>query len=201
VLAAQAPIETRPLRLEQRPVPEPARGEVLVSVLACGVCRTDLHVVEGDLPLVRSPIVPGHQVVGRVELAGRDATRFAVGERVGIAWLRATCGACGFCASGRENLCERAEFTGWHADGGFADYAVVPEAFAYRIPEAFTDAEAAPLLCAGGHHRLPRAQARRGPAGRQARHLRLRLVGARRAAGRARPRRGGLRVHARGLAA
>jgi propanol-preferring alcohol dehydrogenase len=164
VLAAQAPIETRPLRLEQRPVPEPARGEVLVSVLACGVCRTDLHVVEGDLPLVRSPIVPGHQVVGRVELAGRDATRFAAGERVGIAWLRATCGACGFCASGRENLCERAEFTGWHADGGFADYAVVPEAFAYRIPEAFTDAEAAPLLCAGiiGYRALKRAEVRPG---------------------------------------
>lgn len=159
-LAAQAPIETQPLRVERRPVPAPAAGEVLVRVLACGLCRTDLHVVEGDLPLVRAPIVPGHQVVGRVELAGRDATRFAVGERVGIAWLRATCGRCAFCASGRENLCERCEFTGWHADGGFADYAVVPEAFAYRIPEVFGDAEAAPLLCAGiiGYRALKRAE-------------------------------------------
>ncbi len=163
-LAAQAPIETQPLRVERRPVPEPGAGEVLVRVLACGLCRTDLHVVEGDLPLVRAPIVPGHQVVGRVELAGPGATRFAVGERVGIAWLRATCGRCAFCASGRENLCERCEFTGWHADGGFADYAVVPEAFAYRIPEVFADAEAAPLLCAGiiGYRALKRSEVRPG---------------------------------------
>ena len=159
-LAAQAPIETGPLRAEERSVPEPAAGEVLVRVLACGVCRTDLHVVEGDLPLVRSPIVPGHQVVGRVERSGPGAARFVPGERVGIAWLRSTCGACAFCSSGRENLCERCEFTGWHADGGFADYAVVPAAYAYRIPPAFTDAEAAPLLCAGiiGYRALKRSE-------------------------------------------
>ncbi len=158
-LRTQAPIESGPLRLEERAVPEPAAGEVLVRVTACGVCRTDLHVVEGDLPLVKSPIVPGHQAVGRVERSGPGASRFERGARVGIAWLRRTCGACAFCASGRENLCEKSEFTGWHADGGFADYALVPEAFAYRIPPVFSDAEAAPLLCAGiiGYRALKRS--------------------------------------------
>jgi propanol-preferring alcohol dehydrogenase len=143
---AQAPIDTAPLVLEERPVPSPAPGELLVRVRACGICRTDLHVVEGDLPLVVSPIVPGHQVVGRVV---RDGARFRAGDRVGIAWLRWTCGTCAPCASGRENLCERARFTGWHADGGFADHATVPEAFAYALPSTLGDAEAAPLLCAG----------------------------------------------------
>ena len=143
---AQAPIETAPLVREERPIPTPGPGEVLVRVSACGICRTDLHVAEGDLPLATAPIVPGHQVVGHVV---RDGRRFRVGERIGIAWLRSTCGACGYCTSGRENLCERARFTGWHADGGFADYAVVPEAFAYPLPGALGDAEVAPLLCAG----------------------------------------------------
>jgi propanol-preferring alcohol dehydrogenase len=143
---AQAPIESAPLVVEERPVPTPGPGEVLVRVSACGICRTDLHVVEGDLPLVTAPIVPGHQVVGRVV---GDGTRFRAGDRVGIAWLRWTCGACAYCASGRENLCERARFTGWHADGGFADYALAPEAFAYPLPGALPDAEVAPLLCAG----------------------------------------------------
>src|SRR5437867_12112797 len=142
-LSAPGPIETDPLRADSRATPSPGPAEILVRVSACGVCRTDLHIVEGDLPLVRSPIVPGHQVVGEVEGRGPGAARFAAGERVGIAWLRGTCGACAFCTSARENLCERAEFTGYHADGGFADYAVVPEAFAYRIPAVFTDAEAA----------------------------------------------------------
>ncbi len=166
VLRTQAAIESGPLRPEERAVPEPAAGEVLVRVTACGVCRTDLHVVEGDLPLVKSPIVPGHQVVGRVERSGPGASRFAPGERVGIAWLRRTCGVCAFCASGRENLCEKSEFTGWHADGGFADYALVPEAFAYRIPPVFSDAEAAPLLCAGiiGYRALKRSEV--APGGR-----------------------------------
>jgi len=145
-LAAQAPIEKEPLRLEERPVPEPGPGEILVRVAACGVCRTDLHLVEGDLPLVRSPVVLGHQIVGTVERTGPGAARFEASARVGIGWLRRTCGACACCASGRENLCERAEFTGYHADGGFADYVVVPAAFAYRIPAAFSDADAAPLL-------------------------------------------------------
>ena len=143
---AQAPIETAPLVLGERPVPTPQRAEVLVRVSACGICRTDLHVVEGDLALVTTPIVPGHQVVGRVV---SDGTRFRAGERIGIAWLRRTCGACPYCTSGRENLCESARFTGWHADGGYADYAVVSEAFAYALPGPLTDAEMAPLLCAG----------------------------------------------------
>src|ERR671936_2339512 len=148
-LHAQATIDSRPLRREDREPPQPKPGEILVRVAACGICRTDLHVIEGDLPLHRTPIVPGHQVVGRVERVGEGATRFRIGDRVGIAWLRMTCGRCAFCVSGRENLCERAEFTGWDADGGFADYTVVPEAFAYAIPTVFTDVDAAPLLCAG----------------------------------------------------
>ena len=149
VLSATAPIETAPLRLDARPTPVPGPGEILVRVSACGVCRTDLHIVEGELPPVRASIVPGHQIVGRIERTGSGARRFALGDRVGIAWLRGTCGVCEACRSGRENLCERAVFTGYHADGGFADYAVVPEAFAYAIPPVFGDAEAAPLLCAG----------------------------------------------------
>ena len=149
VLSATAPIETAPLRLDTRPTPAPGPGEILVRISACGVCRTDLHIVEGELPPVRASIVPGHQIVGRIERAGSGARRFALGDRVGIAWLRGTCGVCEACRSGRENLCERAVFTGYHADGGFADYAVVPEAFAYAIPPVFGDAEAAPLLCAG----------------------------------------------------
>jgi len=158
-LAGPAPVESDPLRLDSRPAPSPGPDEILVRVIACGVCRTDLHIVEGDLPLVRSPIVPGHQVVGRVEGAGSGARRFRPGDRVGIAWLRRTCGACDACRRGRENLCERSEFTGYHADGGFADYAVVPEAFAYAIPPLFGDAEAAPLLCAGiiGYRALKRS--------------------------------------------
>ena len=143
---AQAPIETAPLVLADRAVPSPGSGEVLVRVTACGICRTDLHVVEGDLPLVVSPIVPGHQIIGRVV---RDGARFRAGDRIGLAWLRGTCGVCGFCTTGRENLCERARFTGWHEDGGFADQATVPEAFAYELPPALGDVEAAPLLCAG----------------------------------------------------
>lgn len=159
VLALPAPIESAPLRLETRPLPSPEADEILVRVSACGVCRTDLHIVEGELPLVTSPLVPGHQVVGRVERAGRDARRFRPGERVGIAWLRRACGACDFCRSARENLCARVTFTGYHADGGFADYTVAPEGFAYAIPPAFGDAEAAPLLCAGiiGYRALKRA--------------------------------------------
>ncbi|HEY3101506.1 MAG TPA: zinc-dependent alcohol dehydrogenase family protein [Methylomirabilota bacterium] len=158
VLHGQAPIETRPLRCEDVPVPTPRHDELLVRVRACGICRTDLHVVEGDLPPMRERIVPGHQVVGVVESASAGG-RFARGDRVGIAWLRRTCGRCEYCASARENLCERAEFTGWHADGGFADFAVVPAAFAYAIPAVFGDVEAAPLLCAGiiGFRALERA--------------------------------------------
>jgi propanol-preferring alcohol dehydrogenase len=149
VLRAQAPIEARPLCEQDVAVPEPADDELLVRVTACGICRTDLHVIEGDLPPRRVPVIPGHQVAGRVERVGRAVTRFAPGERVGIAWLRRTCRACRFCQAGRENLCEAAHFTGYSADGGFAEFATVPEQFAYAVPAVFTDVEAAPLLCAG----------------------------------------------------
>jgi len=141
VLQGQAPIERAPLLAEDVPIPTPAGDELLVRVRACGVCRTDLHVVEGDLPPVRDRLVPGHQAVGVVESAPPDA-RVRAGDRVGIAWLRRTCGHCEYCATGRENLCERAEFTGWHADGGFAESAVVPAAFAYAIPAACAGVDA-----------------------------------------------------------
>ncbi len=159
ILKENGPIGSSPLEAADVPEPSPAPGEVRVKVAACGICRTDLHVIEGDLPLVRSPLVPGHQVVGRVDKRGDGATSLAVGARVGIAWLRHTCGACAFCAAGRENLCEAPLFTGYHRDGGFAEYAVVPEAFADEIPDAFADADAVPLLCAGiiGYRALRRA--------------------------------------------
>src|SRR5262245_36340678 len=148
-LHAQRPIGAHPLASEHVDVPTPGDDELLVRVAACGICRTDLHVVEGDLPLQRAPVIPGHQVVGRVERAGARASRFRPGDRVGIAWLRRTCGVCDFCRTGRENLCERSAYTGYTADGGFAEYATVPESFAYAIPPAFGDVEATPLLCAG----------------------------------------------------
>jgi propanol-preferring alcohol dehydrogenase len=164
ILRAPGDVADRPLRLEERDVPTPARGEILVEVRACGMCRTDLHVVEGELPPLRPEIVPGHQAVGRVAARGPDASRFREGDRVGIAWLRRTCGKCLYCATDRENLCERAEFTGWHADGGYAEYAVVDEDFAYAIPSVFSDVEAAPLLCAGiiGYRALTLAAVRPG---------------------------------------
>jgi alcohol dehydrogenase, propanol-preferring len=143
-----APVAERPLRLDQVPVPEPAPGEVLLRVSACGICRTDLHVVEGELPARKSPVTPGHQVVGTVERCGAGVS-LPRGLRAGIAWLRRTCGLCRFCTSGRENLCDAPEFTGWTADGGFAEYAVAPADFVYELPEGFHDLSAAPLLCAG----------------------------------------------------
>jgi alcohol dehydrogenase, propanol-preferring len=154
------PIAGNPLLQVDRPMPEPGPGEVRVRVLACGVCRTDLHLAEGDLPPHRPATVPGHEVVGEVDVLGPGAGRFAPGDRVGIAWLRRTCGRCRFCRRGAENLCPAAEFTGWDADGGFAEYAVVAEAYAYRLPAGFDDVTAAPLLCAGivGYRALRRAQ-------------------------------------------
>ncbi len=154
------PLEEQPLRPVHRPVPEPGPGELLVRVHVCGVCRTDLHVVMGDLAPHRHGVVPGHEVVGSVAALGAGAEGFREGDRVGIAWLRSTCGRCRFCASGRENLCIDPSFTGWDADGGYAEYAVVPAAFAYAIPEAFDDEHAAPLLCAGiiGYRALERAR-------------------------------------------
>jgi propanol-preferring alcohol dehydrogenase len=129
--------------------PEPADDEVRVAVHACGVCRTDLHVVEGELAPRRSPVIPGHQVVGVVDARGPRARRFEPGQRVGVAWLHRTCGRCEFCVAGRENLCDRPEFTGWTVDGGYAEFVVAPQDFVYPIPGDFTDLQAAPLLCAG----------------------------------------------------
>jgi len=137
---------------------------VRVKVRCCGICRTDLHVIEGELPPQKLPLVPGHQIVGVVDALGEDCSALAAGDRVGVAWLRHTCGVCRFCTAGRENLCESQRFTGYHADGGFAEYAVVAEDFAYRLPEAFDDVSAAPLLCAGivGYRALKRAELPRG---------------------------------------
>jgi alcohol dehydrogenase, propanol-preferring len=153
------PMATEPLAFGERADPEPGADQLLVRVSACGVCRTDLHLAEGDLPVHRPGTVPGHEVVGRVSALGPGATRFAVGDRVGIAWLRHTCGACRYCRRGDENLCGAPAFTGWDADGGYAELAVVDEAYAYRLPEAFDDVHAAPLLCAGivGYRALKRA--------------------------------------------
>jgi propanol-preferring alcohol dehydrogenase len=131
------------------PIPEPAADEVLIKVHACGVCRTDLHVIEGDLDVRRSPIIPGHQVVGTLEAFGANVTDRKLGERVGVAWLHRTCGCCSFCTSQRENLCDAPDFTGWTVHGGFAEYVVAPASFTYLLPDGFSDLQAAPLLCAG----------------------------------------------------
>ena len=149
VLEKQEPINQNPLEERDMPTPEPGPGEILVKVSACGVCHTDLHIVEGDFPLERVPVIPGHQVVGTVEGAGKGAARFKSGERVGVAWLHSTCGKCRFCISERENLCTHARFTGFHHHGGFSKAMVVPEEFAYSLPGGFSDIQAAPLLCAG----------------------------------------------------
>jgi propanol-preferring alcohol dehydrogenase len=149
ILHTPAAVESSPLDIADIPIPTPADDELLVRVSACGICRTDLHVVEGELPVRRSPVTPGHQVVGRVAGRGAGVEGFTEGERVGIAWLNRTCGACRFCRARRENLCERAEFTGWTVNGGFAEYVVAPAAFTYRLPAGFDDLQAAPLLCAG----------------------------------------------------
>ena len=143
------PIATRPLRRAERDEPQPGPGEVRVRVRCCGVCRTDLHLAEGDLAPRRHGVTPGHEVVGTVDARGPGATRFAVGDRVGIAWLGGTDGTCRFCRAGRENLCTAPTFTGWDRDGGYADACVVDEDFAYAIPDAMADELAAPLLCAG----------------------------------------------------
>jgi alcohol dehydrogenase, propanol-preferring len=151
-----------PGRLVQvsREMPRPSADEVLVQVRVCGVCRTDLHLADLELVPRAARVIPGHEAVGEVVAVGGRAARFAIGDRVGIAWLRRTCGSCAPCRRGRENLCRRSEFTGWDADGGFAEYAVVPEAFAYALPEGFSYEEAAPLLCSGiiGYRALRRAK-------------------------------------------
>ena len=158
--AWRAPGSGGRIERDRVPVPAPAPDEVLVRVLTCGVCRTDLHVVDGELPPRRPLLTPGHQIVGEVVQRGTSCTRMAVGDLVGIAWLRSTCGACRFCRSGRENLCPAARFTGWDEDGGYAGYAVVREAFAYPLPAGSDPVRVAPLLCAGiiGFRALQRAQ-------------------------------------------
>ena len=160
VVDRPGPVATTPLVAVQRDVPEPAAGELLVTVEACGVCRTDLHLAEGDLEPHHRRTVPGHQVVGRVARTGPGTARFARGDRVGIAWLRGTCGECRWCRSGRENLCPGSTYTGWDADGGFAEHAVVPAAYAYALPDDVPAIALAPLLCAGiiGYRALLRAQ-------------------------------------------
>ena len=163
-LPRAARIESRPLQLVDREVPEPGSGDVRVRVSACACCRTDLHVVEGDLDLPHLPVVPGHQAVGRVDALGDGCELLHVGDRVGVPWLHRTCGVCEYCVRGEENLCEHAEFTGWTVDGGYADALTVPESFAVRLPDALGDLEAAPLLCAGviGYRALRRAEVQPG---------------------------------------
>jgi propanol-preferring alcohol dehydrogenase len=149
VLRVPTPVEHSPLELSDVPIPEPGPGQVLVRITACGICRTDLHVVEGELPPKKSPVVPGHQVVGTIEKLGPGVSELTLGTRVGIAWLHRTCGKCEYCRSGRENLCDAPDFTGYTVDGGFAEYALAEADFVYPLPKNFGDLQAAPLLCAG----------------------------------------------------
>jgi alcohol dehydrogenase, propanol-preferring len=163
-VADPGPIDAHPLHRVERQRPEPAPGEVRVRVSACGVCRTDLHLAEGDLAPRRGEVIPGHEVVGVVERLGPACRRLREGERVGVPWLARSCGSCSLCVAGRENLCCSPSFTGWDVDGGYADYVVCDEAFAYRLPSGFTDQSAAPLLCAGiiGYRALRRTELREG---------------------------------------
>ncbi len=159
VVDRPGPIDGSPLLRVERPVPEPGAHQVRIRVIVCGVCRTDLHLAEGDLPPSRPRVTPGHEVVGLVDALGPGSARWRLGQRIGVPWLAQTCGRCRFCTAARENLCVAPRFTGWDLDGGYADYAVVDEAFAYALPDAFSDEEAAPLLCAGiiGSRALRRA--------------------------------------------
>jgi len=148
-LSRPGPVEGHPLEAADLPDPTPGPGELLLEVAACGVCRTDLQLAEGDLAAHRLPIVPGHQIVGRVAALGPGTVGWAVGDRAGVGWLAGSCGECGWCRSGRENLCEQARFTGWDRDGGYAGKVAVRADFAVRLPERFADLAAAPLLCGG----------------------------------------------------
>ncbi len=148
-LHTRGPVESAPLQAVELPDPHPGPGQVRIRVRACGVCHTDLHTVEGELRLPKLPLIPGHQIVGVVDAVGDGVSDLTPGQRVGVGWLGWACGVCDFCRSGRENLCERAEFTGLHRDGGYAEYAVADARFVYRLPDGFSDVQAAPLLCAG----------------------------------------------------
>ena len=164
LLSQVGDVTADPLSLSDLPVPEPMPGEVLVQVKVCGICRTDLHVIEGELERPKLPLIPGHQAVGIISRVGSGVTTRRPGERVGIAWLQGTCGQCQYCRNGHENLCLAARFTGYQVDGGYAEYAVVPAPFAYPIPPTFSDEEAAPLLCAGiiGYRALRRSRVQPG---------------------------------------
>ncbi|MBI2539854.1 MAG: zinc-dependent alcohol dehydrogenase family protein [Deltaproteobacteria bacterium] len=164
LLRAPAPIEENPLVIADIPEPPVGEAEVRIRVRCCGLCHTDLHTVEGELELPKLPVIPGHQIVGNVESLGPSARRFREGDRVGVAWLHRSCGVCRYCRDANENLCDRAEFTGLHADGGYGEFATVDEAFAYAVPSGFTDHQAAPLLCAGviGYRALRLSETRRG---------------------------------------
>lgn len=164
LLNRTAPVEENPLELVDLPVPEPAEDQIRLRIQACGICHTDLHTVEGELSLPKLPVVPGHQIVGVVDAAGSRATRLREGDQVGVAWLSSTCGTCRYCLSGRENLCGSARFTGYHVDGGYAEYAVASRQFVYPIPRGFSALEAAPLLCGGviGYRALRLSEAKEG---------------------------------------
>jgi alcohol dehydrogenase, propanol-preferring len=163
-VATPAPIDDHPLQMVERVVPEPAPGQVRIKVSVCGVCRTDLHLAEGDLPPHRDRAIPGHEVVGVIDALGAGAHLFDVGQRVGAAWLASTDGECRYCRQGRENLCVNPTFTGWDIDGGFAEFMVADERYVYPLPDRFDDESAAPLLCAGiiGYRALRRSQLPRG---------------------------------------
>ena len=164
MFAMQLSVAESKLVAVDRPLPSPAPCEVLLKVRACGVCRTDLHIVDGELPLVHAPLIPGHEIVGVVVAQGDGARRFATGQRIGVPWLGGSCGVCRYCADGRENLCDRAIFTGYHRDGGYAEYALADERYCFALPERYDDLHAAPLLCAGliGHRAYAMADTRAG---------------------------------------
>ena len=159
VVHQPGPVACGPLLLTERPVPEPGPGELLIKVLCCGVCRTDLHLAEGDLPPKRPDVTPGHEVVGEVTAAGPGTSRFTTGDRVGVAWLAGTDGSCRYCRRGLENLCPSSVYTGWDIPGGYAEYLVAADAYVHHLPDGFSDEQAAPLLCAGiiGYRALLRA--------------------------------------------
>jgi len=164
LLEKAKPAEENPLHFTELPAPVPGPGEIRVHIRVCGVCRTDLHMVEGELPLPKLPVVPGHQIVGVVDAAGSGVTQFREGDRVGVPWVYSTCGECAYCRKGAENLCERGQFTGYHVNGGYAEAMVVGEPFAYPLPLSFPDLAAAPLLCAGivGYRSLKLSQVKPG---------------------------------------